>query len=300
MLQSIKKYSVVVLAAFTIIGCGGGSESTALGQLENNGKAVTIKSLQSLGETTNSENLSNTKLRNSVDSLSSAQSEGDSDGICQSGTMDFSTENNQQTVSFNANNCNDGYATINGSVRMEAYEDGEAGGLIEVLTDLTIQDEYFSLFAKKGSNLKINIDGQNMRFSASFETEINGETFSASHLSIVGTENDDSASFYIGSGEMILGEYYFQVDPSYDNSRTPITVGENGFVSGVIKLLDGAGHKIEFAVVSKDEIALKVDENGDGAFSANEILVENIQDALDFVENEAIETSGEAMISPQY
>ncbi len=180
---------------------------------------------------------------------------------------------------------------FNGSARVEMYADGESGGFVEVLTDLTVKDEYFSLFAKKGSNLKINIDGSNMRLAASFETDINGEAFSASNLSIVATESENGATFYIGSGEMVMGEYYFQVDPSHDASTTPIKMGEDGFISGTIKLLDGAGHKMEIAVVSKDELAMKIDENGDGTFSDNEILIENIVDALDFIDNEATEGS---------
>ncbi|HIP59741.1 MAG TPA: hypothetical protein EYH01_04840 [Campylobacterales bacterium] len=288
MLKNIKNYSVVALATLVIVGCGGGSSSSSgLSKLENNGKAATIQGLRSLGDSANTDNLSNTKIRSSADSFSSSQ-DGDDGNICQSGNMDFNTGNNQQTISFNANNCNDGYSTINGSARMEVYA-GEKGGFAEVLTDLTVKDEYFSLFAKKGSNLKLNIDGSNIRLSASFQTNINGEEFSASNLSIVATESENGATFYISSGEMIMGEYYFQVDLSHGASTTPIIVSEDGFVSGTIKLLDGAGRKVEIAVVSTDELAMKIDENGDGTFSDNEILIENIEDALDFINDEITE-----------
>jgi hypothetical protein len=277
------KYSVVALATL-IIGCGSGSSNKgAVNKLQNNGKPATIQGLRALGDEIDTKNLSNTKIRSSASNFENRQNNPENESICQSGTMDFTTSNNQQVISFNFNakNCNDGYSTINGSARMEAYGN-DGGGFVKIIKDLTISDEYFSLFAKKGSFVKININANSLKLTAGFKSTINGEEFSASNLSVLASGNENGGSFSITSGQMIIGDYYFEVDTS--SKSTPIVTGKDGFVSGTIKLLDGAGHKVEIAVVSAYELAFKIDENGDGTFSKNEILTENIKDAFDLIE----------------
>jgi hypothetical protein len=164
---------------------------------------------------------------------------------------------------------------------MEAYGN-DGGGFVKIIKDLTISDEYFSLFAKKGRFVKININANSLKLTAGIKSTINGEEFSASNLSVLASGNENGGSFSITSGQMIIGDYYFEVDTS--SKSTPIVTGKDGFVSGTIKLLDGAGHKVEIAVVSAYELAFKIDENGDGTFSKNEILTENIKDAFDLIE----------------
>ncbi len=283
MIDKFKKYSVIALASLVLFGCGANDSKNAdVITVVNNGKAATISGLRSFGgESATTENLSTSKIRNSADSFSTDSESESSDQICQSGEMNFNTAQNQQMVSFDAKNCNDGYSTINGAASIQMYEN-DKGMFAEVLRDLTIRDEYFSLFAKKGSFVKFNIDNSNMTFTASFDVSVNNEVLKASNLKVVATEDQNSSSLYIASGEMLIGEYYFKVDPSHDGSTTPIVAGDNGFVgNGVIKLLDGAGHKVEFAVISQNEIAFKIDENGDGVFGEDEIMTENIEELFD-------------------
>jgi hypothetical protein len=267
-----------------IIGCGGSSSkggSTETSFVQNNKKATTLAGLKSLGTDSSSENLSNTKVRSTLDKFNSDDNQN-IDQICQQGTMDVNTANNQQTMIFTADQCNDGFTTINGSAKVEIY-DNEKGGFAKVLTDLTISDNYFSLLVKKDSWIKLQVNSQdNISLTAGFKTVINGETLAVDNLSIDASGGESGGSVLIKSGEIMIGDNYFKVV----DGTTAIVTDTNSFVSGTIKLLDGANHKVEIAVVSKDEIALKVDENGDGTFSANEISTENLKDALDFIDIE--------------
>ena len=272
------KYSFVALATILIIGCGNNDNGEKKTSLVNNGKPVTIEGLKSFSQKSNIDNISDSKISKTADSVSDAESSENSNSICQSGSMNFNTDKNQQIVSFTATNCNDGYSTINGSAKMEMYSN-DKGGFVEVLRDLTVKDDYFSLFAKKGSFVKIDANNKsNIKVTAGFEVDVNGEAFSASNLLVVGSQSENKNSFYIASGEMIVGEYYFKVDESYDSSKTPFVMDESSYddslkEGGLLKLLDGAGHKIEIEVTATNEVTMRVDENGDGIFSDNEIEI---------------------------
>ncbi len=278
------KYSIAVVATLAMIGCGGGSSDKKSENLTHSDKKATISGLRSFGDNVaSSDSLENTKISSSLSRYNGSNYDDNRDSMCQSGSLDITPQNNEQKITFVANNCKDGYSTINGSAVLEMNEKTESGSA-KVLSDLSILDEYFSLLIKKDSWVKlesnsINDDEIDIKITANFKAVVNDEKFEANNLSFVMQEEEypdyDKESFYIESGEMLMGEFYFKVDPSHDQSKTAIATGENGFISGgVIKLLDGAGHKIEIAVVSKDELALKIDENGDGSFSDNEITTE--------------------------
>jgi hypothetical protein len=74
-----------------------------------------------------------------------------------------------------------------------------------------------------------------------------------------------------------LGEYAFKLDTS-KNSKTTLErtwandKEDTSKVSGVIYLKDGAGHSVEISFADYNAATLKVDENGDGKFSASETL----------------------------
>lgn len=279
MLKNIKTYSVAAMVALVIVGCGSNKSSDSVNFVQKNSEAITIQKLRSLGSDTDLSNLNNTKIRQSASSYSSQTNNHEVMDEC----MNISESN--ELITFDANNCNDGNTKIDGSATVKMEQNG--GGFAKVLRDLTVSDNYFSLLAKKGSQIKVNFDKQNnFRLTASFQLIIDGENFSVNNLSIVTSGDEDGGSFYIAAGEVNAGGFYFQVDTSYDASSTPIVVNNDGFVSGAIKLLDGAGHKMEIAVVSKNELSFRVDENGDGTFSENETFKESVEDLFNFVDDE--------------
>ncbi len=80
---------------------------------------------------------------------------------------------------------------------------------------------------------------------------------------------------YPVSGEEKIGDStYFSVDSSYDASLTPFISDKNSnLLSGKFKYIDENGHQVELEVTRKNEISVKVDENGNNQFSNNEITV---------------------------
>ncbi len=266
MLGSIIKYSTLILVTLMILGCVSESDDKSPNTLQNSTKAVKIADLQNFGNGVEYKN-----LRHSADTLSKTAQNDTNSGMCQSGSIDLNT------LSFDANNCDDGYVVIDGSASAQIYPN-DRGGFAQVLRDLSILDGYFSLLVKKDSQIKIDINSQNgATITTSFQTEINGDKLSVDNLTMIGMSNDNGGLFYLSTGEILIDEYYIQVDPAHDGSTTPFVLDSSGFKSGLMKLLDGAGHKIEIAVVSSDELALRVDENGDGVFSDDEIVTQIMQ-----------------------
>ncbi len=278
MLSYIKKYSLAIIVSFALLGCVDSNKSTKNSDtFERNSNAVTIESLKSFGTKIETKN-----LRAPIETLktqTSMQPNGMQDSkICQNdGTMDFNIQESKNQFSFDANNCTIDQTTINGAITINSNQQNQ-NILIEVIKELTIDDPSSSILIKKGSKLSITLETTTHSFTidTSFHSIIDNEVLAVNNLVIKGTNKDDIVNLiYLESGEMLLGNNYLKVDPSYDHSQTPFTIDQNGYLqSGLMKLLDGASHKIEIAVKSENELEIKVDENGDGNFSDNEILIE--------------------------
>ncbi len=278
MISKIKIYSAVTIVALFVGGCGNTNSEAKnpLKKIEKNEKAITINDLRELSTDSGIENIQTSKLRSSALKIEEGK-DGDQSGdnICKSGSMDFNTQNNHQKITFKAINCFDGYTTINGLANVEIYSN-ESGGKAEVLEDLSIKDNEFSLMLKKGSNINMTTNKGKTNIKTDFDLVANGKKLSVRNLFLVMKEDESGSSFYIASGEISTDEYYFKVDPSFDPSKTAIIANENGTVSGAIHLIDGAGHKIEISINTSNRIEIWVDENGDGIRSENEKMIQSI------------------------
>ena len=159
-------------------------------------------------------------------------------------------------------------------------------------------------------SMKIITKGENVRTEFSKNFQVIGEDFSLSILnagsvdsrneeeyevSTINLEMDIDGLIHGGqdlvykSKELINGGYeeypvsgeekigdgaYFSVDSTYDASQTPFISDENSnLLSGKFKYIDDKGHQVELEVTKKNEVSVKVDENGDNNFSRNEITV---------------------------
>ena len=280
MLKNIKIYFVVALATLVILGCESDSDknSDVPNFVQKSDTKVTMDKLRSLG---GDNNISNSGISKSASKFSEQQvNESGMDGECNSGSMDFVEK--KDYLSFSAINCNDGDVLINGSA---TFSGNENGGSAKVLERLTISDEIGGgeISVEKDSQISMTTDKSGtIIFAANFQATIDNEEFSANNLKIVVSISETGGYFDIQTGKVRAGELYFEVDPD----TTPIVVSKDGFVRGAIKLTDGSGQKMEVSVASKDKLAFKIDEDGDGEFSDGETTIENIEDFFDELSKE--------------
>jgi hypothetical protein len=78
---------------------------------------------------------------------------------------------------------------------------------------------------------------------------------------------------YPVSGKEQIGESaLFEVDPTYDASKTPFKINKDDYVvSGKSRYIDPKGHQVEIEIVATNIVSVKVDENGDKEFDETEI-----------------------------
>ncbi len=262
----IRSFSTVAMAALVLVGCGGtgskSEESSAF--VSKNDKAATIQGLKSFGNNgVAQEETTFTKVSASYESNKDVwtPSSPSSDAPCQSGSMILPQEQNGGDFSFSANNCKNGETTIDGAVSIQASESQESG-ILEVTRDFSLVEGSDTFSIQKGSKVVADEHG----LTANVQAKVNGEVLSASNLSVSYdlSENAPTVSFH--SGEVNMGGYYFK----FVEQVRPFT-GDAQLTSGLLKLVDGAGHRVEIAVTVPDVVELRIDENGNGTFEANEI-----------------------------
>ncbi len=282
MLKYINKYSLVAITLALLIGCNNNSGSSNESDLSKNSDPVTIESLKSLQSSIDKD------TRSSIKSLSTKVSDEeikdpssiDSAQICESGSIDFNLQEAQNQFSFEAKECMVDQSTIDGALEINGDENG-MNIEIKVTKELSIKDQFSSLLAKKDSYLSIKSDMQdNITISSSFDLLLDQEEIKVDDLVIKAKKDTTSVSIYMPSGEMRIGKVYLKVDPNYDNSKTPFVINDDGSLQkgGLIKFLDILNHKMEIEAISSNEIEFRVDQNGDGEFSEDEKLIQNLDE----------------------
>jgi hypothetical protein len=277
----IKKITIASVVAMAIVGCGGSGSSsdskTNSNFVTKNSKAVTVEGLKSMNSSIGVKKVSAKNLRDTKDNYETKsddvdmQSSKENDICSGGGSFSFLDDEKSQIFKLSAQNCKEGTSTINGSIVMKGLMEEGDSGTIEVTKDLTINDskENIDLFASKGSNIFFS----DTKIKADFNLKVNGETISADNLVITGKDDEatDSSTVHFASGALNVGEYYFKIV----KQKSDFITDENGIKSGVLDLVDGAGHKVELSA-NNNKISLKVDQNGDGVFDTNEVLSEDI------------------------
>ncbi len=282
MLKYINKYSLVAITLALLIGCNNNSGSSNESDLSKDSDPVTIESLKSLQSSIDKD------TRSSIKSLSTKVSDEeikdpssiDSAQICESGSIDFNLQEAQNQFSFEAKECMVDQSTIDGALEINGNEN-DMNIEIKVTKELSIKDQFSSLLAKKDSYLSIKFDMQNnITISSSFDLLLDQEEIKVDDLVIKAKEDTTSVSIYMPSGEMRIGKVYLKVDPNYDNSKTPFVINDDGSLQkgGLIKFLDILNHKMEIEAISSNEIEFRVDQNGDGEFSEDEKLIQNLDE----------------------
>lgn len=271
----IKSFSLAAVAVLVMVGCNSGSKSdSAPSFVTKNSNAVTISGLQNLGDNVSTDSLKSVK--STVDKTYSKDDNDDyeyNDQPCDSGSMTYTGGEGSSSFSLDAKNCTKDDSTIDGALSASIFE-SERKASVLVTRDFTILEDGLNLFLSKDSTLTVN----NHTIGIDFQSKINNEIVSANNLSIIFTEKENGATFSLTSGEVNVAGYYFK----FVSQVSPFVLGNSGIESGLLKLVDGAGHKVEIFVEAANKVALKIDENGDGFFSEDEILRDDFL-AEDFI-----------------
>ncbi len=262
MLKNIKKYSVVALATLVMIGCG-----------SSDGGKTTQKDLSSYSD---AEKLAYA-LANQKEVLSAGQSdekqsrevlECQNSGSMDLGERDYSDFLNNTPTTMIFKNCDDGYGATNGTMKMDL--DDYDNGTITYLTDFSFKDGSDKGMIKKGGTVTMYTEGDWEVATINLVAVFNGITHGGENLiyKSKGLSNGGYVEYPVSGKEKIGDSAYFTVDPDYDASITPFTSNSNDeLISGLFKYLDADNHAVELEITAKDVVTVRVDENGDSAFS---------------------------------
>lgn len=270
MIKKIKIYSVVALAALVIIGCGA----------DDNNESTT----KDFSTYSDAEKLAYA-IANQRDTFAAGQGEQKTSksrafGVsCEKGgTVDvnFFDPSEYLLSGMTFKNCDDGYGVTNGTVKIDL--DSNDDGTISFLTDFSVKGDD-DIFIKKGGTVTMNHDGEWEVSTINMVAIYNGVTHGGENL--VYRSKELPNGYYIEypeSGREKIGDSaYFDVDTSYNASKTPFTSNTNDeLLSGHFKYLDANNNAVELEVTSKDIITVRVDENGDGVFSDDEKSIVNL------------------------
>jgi len=267
MKKQILKVIVPALVVGTIAGCGGssGNSKSTSNHPKISKEAVTIDGLKALQSSIKPQKFStkNVKtLQNSYKADSSSNQDTPNNRSCsQGGNLSFSP--NSEIMKISANNCKEEGLLIDGALSID--QKSEDSGTISVDRTINIVDttegETNTLVINKGG--KISSDGNNANIDLSMK--VNGTNIDIENLKL--SIDKQNQSFGFDDGVVQIDKYSFIVVDQKEDFKTD----KDGNISGLLELKDGAGHKIELEATNS-ALLLKIDENGDGSFSQNEIL----------------------------
>lgn len=265
MLKNIKKYSVVALATLVMIGCGASDDGkTTQKDLSSYSDAeklayalVNQKKALSVGES---------EEKKSRDIL-----ECQNGGSMDFGERDYSDFLNNGPTTMIFRNCDDGYGTTNGTMKMDL--DNYGNGTMTFLTDFSFKDATDEGLIKQGGRVEMHTEGDWEVATINMVVVFNGVTHGGENLIYRSRElpNGGYEEYPVSGKEKIGDSSYFTVDPSYEAWKTPFISNANDeLISGLFKYLDANDHAVELEITAKDAVTVRVDENGDGAFSDTE------------------------------
>ena len=268
MIKNLKIYSLALLLAGIFIGCG------SSGDTDSSTSTTTKNVSQDLSNFSDAEKLAYA-IANQNKALSKGKQKKKRSRILQScqngGTMNMDvnvSDYSHPVTTVTYDNCLEDGDITNGSLK---FEGDENNGQITYLTNFTYSGED-EVSVKPGS-VKFIDEGNWKKMIINVEITVNGVTRAGHNLIYKGKELSDGSSieFPVSGKEKIGDSSFFTVDTSYDASKTPFKSNANDeLLSGLFKYKDDKSHMVELKVTAKEEISVKVDENGDGSFSADE------------------------------
>ena len=267
--MNMKKTAIATLCTLLLVGCGGSEKKDS--------SAATVEGLKSLqNESKVGKVLENRNVNDEVESFT-----------CDTGSYNILESMPEQ---YQFNKCQKDGIYMNGTITpVLGFNGNNSDFELSVTADTTFED----VEVKKGSSIVYDFDEmlQDANFGTlevDFKVLLNAVAFNVNNLKVeilsspcgmsaIIPDCMEKTSFDFISGSLLLGKNSFDLDSSYEKNSIVLTeMGLEG--GGVIHLLDGANHKVEVAVVESgfnmndNYLTIKIDENGDGVFSANEML----------------------------
>jgi len=281
MLKNIRKYSLVALVSLVMMGCGGSGDGDS--------GSITSKNISQLSTFSDAEKLAY-YIANKDKTTETGQNDKKSRLVqtidCVNGgtqEVTFPVESFAQITQdifpskLSFIDCVEDGETTTGTMNMAMT--GPDSGTITYLTDFIVEGGEDDVFIKNGGTITLSNDGEWDVTLINLEVTFNNVKHGGIDLKYKGKELPDGGdiSFPVSGKEKIGDSSWFNVDANYDASKTPFKTNSNGkLTSGLFKYLDDKNHEVEIEVIGQDVIAVRVNENGDGAFTNDEKSIINL------------------------
>ena len=274
MYKTIKIYSIAALTALALIGCGGSDTG------QSTTTAATVKKFsEGAGNLTDAEKLAYA-VANQNKVPTGTENRGRTralqrDDCTNGGTMEMEFDPQNPTyLSMTFHDCTEEGEVSNGTMKLdEMDENGEPGRITFVTNFIVTGAEH--IFVKKGSTMEMTNEGSWEKLTINLEMTINGVTRGGENLIYMTRDMQDGSyiEFPLSGKEKIGNSAYFTVDPAYDASKTPFHEDANGNLlkGGRFRYKDSQNHKVELEVTDTNIVTVRVDGDGDGRFSDDEV-----------------------------
>jgi hypothetical protein len=279
-MMKLKHYSIAVIATLTLFaGCKSGSNDTTT--------FANAKSIDNPAQLSDAEKLAVAAIeankKPDISDDENSKSRALQNQNCPNGgTMemempDFSNPMQMPqdyTFTISLHDCVDDGVVENGSMQITSNSDATSGDVL-FTSDYTMRGGGEDVFVKKGSTFRFR------KLEDGWEELLIDADMSYNGIRHVGKdliyhskffENGTILEYPVSGKEQIGESALFEVDPTYDASKTPFKSGKDDIVvSGKSRYIDSDGHQVEIEVVAANIVSVKVDKNGDKTFDETEI-----------------------------
>ncbi len=180
----------------------------------------------------------------------------------------------ESTITYR--NCLEDGGILNGSIKFESTEKSDK---MTYLTPFTFVSDEEKITIRPGT-VELLREGEWEKLIINVEMTINGITRGGENLVYKGKDLPDGGSieFPVSGKEKIGDSAYFRVDTTYDASQTPFKTDKRGKLlpGGLFRYVDGQNHRVELEATGIDQITVRVDSDGDGNFSDDEVSLIDI------------------------
>jgi len=184
--------------------------------------------------------------------------------------MDF---NNTTTMRFE--NCLEDGQLSNGDMNMTVYMQGEdISTMMVYITDFTISDAEEEIKIFKNSSIKMETIDNLLIMTETMHATFGDQTYKTEALKVAQSFEGAKLSMYPISGKEMIDNEFYTVDSSYDASKTPMVMDEEGNIEkgGKFKYLNSKKHHITIETIEKNKMQISVDVDGDGKADQAEVV----------------------------